>query len=100
LEQALGDRRLVVDGTTFWPSDEAMAPDVAHASADEVLARLERYIAARRAAEGPPRDAPPAPVCSAGTAAWARAGTDAGAHNLAGRERTPRTPSPGSRTRG
>lgn len=93
LEQPLGDRRVVVGGTTFWASDETLAPDVAHASAEEVLARLERYVAARRAAEGATgvaaaadrrvviaargaadttRHAPPAPLCGPRTAPWAR----------------------------
>ncbi|HYL51604.1 MAG TPA: hypothetical protein VEZ15_06520 [Acidimicrobiia bacterium] len=95
LEQPLGERRVVVGGTTFWPGGEALAPDVAHASAEEVLARLERYVAARRAADGAagvaaaaadrrvvisgraaagtPRHAPPAPLCGPRTAPWARA---------------------------
>jgi len=52
LAQPLGDRRVIAGGSRFWPSDEAVAPDLAHASAEDVLARLEHYVAARGGSSG------------------------------------------------
>jgi hypothetical protein len=79
LDLPLGDRQVVGGGKAFWVRREGVAGDIAHASAEEVLARLERYVAALRrsspeqaASPGAPV-APVAPVAPAAGAASRRA---------------------------
>jgi hypothetical protein len=74
LDQPLDDRRVVGGGTVFSLRGEEGTGDLAHASAEEVLARLERYVAALHgpSAEQP---APPDPLV-ASVAPAAPAGTE------------------------
>jgi hypothetical protein len=72
LDQPLGDRQVVGGGVAFWVRREGAAGDLAHASAEEVLARLERYAAAVRGSF--PGHAVPAGAVGAGVAPAAGAG--------------------------
>jgi hypothetical protein len=78
LDQPLADRRVVGGGTVFSVRREGGTSDIAHASAEEVLARLERYVAALRGSSAGQASAPgalaesgaPAAVADAGRARW------------------------------
>ncbi len=73
LEKPLGDRQVVGGGKVFSVRREGSGGDLVHASAEEVLARLERYAAAVRGSST--EQSVPAGAAGAGVAPAAVADT-------------------------